>query len=159
MNGCSSRSATGLFQLCPIIHAKRPLPRGSPQLISLCFLSFITIVLVELFGFPLLKNASIIVGLLVGCIFAGVDGYMDSTQIKAPPVITFLWVHTCKIRVRPPAILPTLAAYVSLAMEAIGDIAASAEVSRVKVDGEMFDSRIQGGVLACVIFQSFRERH
>lgn len=36
---------------------------------------------------------------------------------------------------------------VSLAMEAIGDITASAEVSRVPVDGEEFDSRIQGGVL------------
>jgi len=33
-------------------------------------------------------------------------------------------------------------------MEAIGDITASAEVSRVEVDGEDFDSRIQGGVLS-----------
>ncbi|ELU35609.1 permease family domain-containing protein [Rhizoctonia solani AG-1 IA] len=33
-------------------------------------------------------------------------------------------------------------------MEAIGDITASAEVSRVEVDGEVFDTRIQGGVLA-----------
>ena len=32
-------------------------------------------------------------------------------------------------------------------MEAIGDITASAEVSRVAVDGEEFDTRIQGGVL------------
>lgn len=32
-------------------------------------------------------------------------------------------------------------------MEAIGDITASAEVSRVSVVGEEFDSRIQGGVL------------
>ena len=32
-------------------------------------------------------------------------------------------------------------------MEAIGDITASAEVSRVEVEGEDFDSRIQGGVL------------
>lgn len=32
-------------------------------------------------------------------------------------------------------------------MEAIGDITASAEVSRVAVHGEEFDSRIQGGVL------------
>lgn len=32
-------------------------------------------------------------------------------------------------------------------MEAIGDITASAEVSRIEVQGEEFDSRIQGGVL------------
>jgi len=41
-----------------------------------------------------------------------------------------------------------LAVYISLAMEAIGDITASAEVSRVEVEGEDFDSRIQGGVLS-----------
>lgn len=31
-------------------------------------------------------------------------------------------------------------------MEAIGDITASAEVSRVEVEGYEFDTRIQGGV-------------
>ena len=36
---------------------------------------------------------------------------------------------------------------VSLTMEAIGDITASAELSRVDVDGPEFDTRIQGGVL------------
>lgn len=147
-NDCHGRPETGIFQLCPTIFAKRPLPWGSPEFIGLGFLSFITIVLVELFGSPFLKNASIICGLLVGCIVAGAAGYMDDSQIKSSPAITFLWVHTFKIRVYPPAILPMLAVYVSLAMEAIGDITASAEVSRVEVDGEMFDSRIQGGVLA-----------
>ncbi|KAJ7924097.1 permease family-domain-containing protein [Mycena leptocephala] len=41
-----------------------------------------------------------------------------------------------------------LAVYVSLAMEAIGDITASAETSRQEVDSPEFDSRIQGGVLS-----------
>lgn len=45
---------------------------------------------------------------------------------------------------------------VSLAMEAIGDITASAEVSRLEVDGEEFDSRIQGGVL--VSLEAHRNR-
>jgi xanthine/uracil permease len=36
---------------------------------------------------------------------------------------------------------------VSTAMEAIGDITASAEVSRLRVEGDEFDSRIQGGIL------------
>ena len=36
---------------------------------------------------------------------------------------------------------------VSVAMEAIGDVAASAKVSRLEVNGEDFDSRTQGGVL------------
>lgn len=40
---------------------------------------------------------------------------------------------------------------VSITMEAMGDITASAEVSRLEVTGDDFDSRIQGGVLASVI--------
>ena len=39
-------------------------------------------------------------------------------------------------------------------MEAIGDITASAEVSRVEVEGEDFESRIQGGVLVSLILVS-----
>ena len=138
---------------------------GSPEFIGLGFLSFVSIILTELFGSPFLKNISIIVGLAVGCIVAGAAGYIDGSSIKTAPAITFLWVHTFKIRVYPPAILPMLAVYsksassfiryddrsdkslVSLAMEAIGDITASAEVSRVEVEGEHFDSRIQGGIL------------
>jgi len=121
-----------------------------------------------MFGSPFMKNISIIVGLLVGCIVAGAAGYMNDANIKSAPAITFLWVKTFKINVYPPAILPMLAVYgtsnsfhctlnlfihfyfyspVSLAMEAIGDITASAEVSRQEVVGDVFDSRIQGGIL------------
>ncbi|KAI9447860.1 xanthine/uracil permease [Lactarius indigo] len=147
-NACSSRPSSGFFQLCPDIAAPRPLLWGSPEFIGLGFLSFVSILLVELFGSPFLKNVSIIVGLAVGCIVAGATGYIDSSSIKSAPSITFLWVHTFKIGVYAPAILPMLAVYISLAMEAIGDITASAEVSRVEVEGEEFESRIQGGVLS-----------
>ncbi|KAF8885800.1 xanthine/uracil permease [Infundibulicybe gibba] len=146
-NDCRSFPTTGIFTLCPTIFAPRPLPWGSPEFIGLGFLSFISIILTELFGSPFLKNISIIVGLAVGCIVAGAAGYIDGSTIKSAPAITFLWVHTFKIRVYPPAILPMLAVYISLAMEAIGDITASAEVSRLDVRGVEFDSRIQGGIL------------
>jgi len=51
----------------------------------------VSIILTELFGSPFLKNASIIVGLAVGCIVAGAAGYIDGSTIKSAPVITFLW--------------------------------------------------------------------
>ncbi|KAH9949035.1 xanthine/uracil permease [Amylocystis lapponica] len=146
--GCQDFPTSGFFQLCPDIAAPRPLPWGSPEFIGLGFLSFVSILLTELFGSPFLKNISIIVGLAVGCIVAGAAGYIDGSSITTAPAITFLWVHTFKISVYPPAILPMLAVYISLAMEAIGDITASAEVSRVAVDGVEFDERIQGGVLS-----------
>ncbi|RPD63283.1 Xanthine/uracil permease [Lentinus tigrinus ALCF2SS1-6] len=147
-NGCQNFPTSGILQLCPTTLAPRPLPWGSPEFIGLGFLSFISIILTERFGSPFLKNISIIVGLAVGCIVAGAAGYIDGSSIKTAPTITFLWVYTFKIGVYPPAILPMLAVYVSLAMEATGDITASAEVSRLPVDGTDFDSRIQGGILS-----------
>ncbi|KAI6166438.1 xanthine/uracil permease [Pisolithus thermaeus] len=152
-NGCQTRPTSGLYQLCPTVDSPHALLWGSPQFIGLGFLSFVSIVLTELFGSPFLKNASIIVGLAVGCIVAGAAGYVDGSSIKSAPAITFLWlvgvpVYTFKLRVYPAAILPMLAVYVSTTMEAIGDITASAEVSRLNVDDEEFDSRVQGGVLS-----------
>ena len=89
---------------------------GSPEFIGLGFLSFISIVLTELFGSPFLKNISIIVGLVVGCIVSGAAGYIDGSSIKSAPAITFLWVHTFKINVYGPAVLPMLAVYSSLSL-------------------------------------------
>jgi xanthine/uracil permease len=108
---------------------------GSAEYIGLGFLSFITIVIVEMFGSPFMRNASIIIGLVVGMIVAGATGYVDSSSIDTAPAITFLWVKRFKLGVYGPAVLPSLAVYVVLAMEAIGDITASADLSRVTVDG------------------------
>lgn len=43
---------------------------------------------------------------------------------------------------------PLLAVYIICATEAIGDITATCDVSRLEVEGRLFESRIQGGVLA-----------
>ncbi|KAJ9109908.1 hypothetical protein QFC19_001888 [Naganishia cerealis] len=51
-----------------------------------------------------------------------------------------------------------MAVYIALALEAIGDITASSEVSRLSVDGPEFDSRIQGGVLADGLAGMLKER-
>lgn len=64
---------------------------GSPEFIGLGFVSFVSIMLTEIFGSPFLKNTSIIVGLVVGCIVAGATGYIDGSSIQTAPAITFLW--------------------------------------------------------------------
>jgi hypothetical protein len=64
---------------------------GSPEFIGIGFLSFVSIILTERFGSPFLKNISIIVGLVIGCIVAGAAGYIDNSSIKTAPAITFLW--------------------------------------------------------------------
>ncbi|KAK5686611.1 hypothetical protein LTS10_002731 [Elasticomyces elasticus] len=145
---CSARPESGLFSLCPTINAPRPLPWGSAEFIGLGFLVFVTIILCERFGSPIMKSCAVVVGLLMGCIVAGACGYFDRSGIDAAPAASFIWVHTFPLSLYGPIVLPLLAVYIVLAMEAIGDITATCDVSRLQVDGELFDSRIQGGVLA-----------
>lgn len=145
---CSARPETGLFRLCPNINAPHALPWGSAEFIGLGFSVFITIIICERFGAPIMKSTAVVIGLLVGCIIAGATGYFDRSTIDASPAASFIWVHTFKLSVYGPIVLPLLAVYMVLAMEAIGDITATCDVSRLEVDGELFDSRIQGGVLA-----------
>ncbi|KAF3987564.1 hypothetical protein FT662_03935 [Candidozyma haemuli var. vulneris] len=126
----------------------KPLPWGSAEFAGLGFLVYITIVLSERFGSPIMKSCAVIVGLLMGCIVAAACGYFSSDNIDSAPVATFPWVHTFKLEVYGPAVLPFFAGYIVLIMEAIGDITATCDVSRLEVSGDMYESRIQGGILA-----------
>ncbi|KAJ3343976.1 hypothetical protein HDU83_005428 [Entophlyctis luteolus] len=162
-SGCHARPTSGFFSLCPNIGAPNAATWGSPQFIGLGFLVYVTIILVEYMGSPAMRNASVVIGLIVGMIVSGATGceipklslselifsldVSDST-ITSAPVITFLWVHTFKLTVYGPAVIPFLAAYLILMMEAIGDTTATSDVSKLEVEGDIFDSRIQGGVLA-----------
>ena len=95
-----------------------------------------------------MKSCAVVLGLLVGCIIAGATGYFDRSGIDAAPAVSFIWVHTFPLSVYGPLVLPSMAVYIVLVMEAIGDITATCDVSRLEVEGKLFDSRIQGGVLA-----------
>ncbi|KAJ5225716.1 Purine permease [Penicillium chermesinum] len=133
--------------MCPSASAPHALPWGSPQFIGLGFLVFVTIILCERFGPPILKSCAVVVGLLVGSIVAAATNYFESSGITAAPVASFAWVHTFPLSIYAPLILPLLALYIVIMMESIGDITATCDVSRLQVEGETFDSRIQGGVL------------
>lgn len=47
------------------------------------FLSFVSIVVTELVGSPVMKNGSVIVGLGVGCVVAGAVGYIGESILLA----------------------------------------------------------------------------
>lgn len=127
---------------------KHSLPWGSAEFVGLGFLVYASIIIAEKFGSPIMKSCAVILGLLVGCIVAAACGYFSPDAIKSAPAATFIWVHTFKLKVYAPVILPFLAVYIVLMMEAIGDITATSDVSRLEVEGELYESRIQGGVLA-----------
>lgn len=145
---CATRPTSGPYILCPMVGAPHALPWGSAQFIGLGFSVYVTIIICERFGSPIMKSCAVVVGLLIGCIIGGATGYFDASGITAAPAVSFIWVHTFPLSVYGPIVLPLLAVYIVLMMEAIGDITATCDVSRLEVEGKLFDSRIQGGVLA-----------
>lgn len=146
--GCIDRPSSGPFSVCPTQGAPHALPWGSAEYIGLGFSVFVTIIICERFGSPIMKSCAVVLGLLVGCIIAGATGYFSSAGISAAPAVSFIWVKTFPLSVYGPIVLPLLAVYIVLMMEAIGDITATCDVSKLSVEGKLFDSRIQGGVLA-----------
>lgn len=144
---CAPASSTATRPMCPSDSAPHALPWGSPEFIGLGFLVFVTIILCERFGPPILKSCSVVVGLLVGSIVAAACNYFEDSGITAAPVASFAWVHTFPLKIYPPLILPLMALFIVTMMESIGDITATCDVSKLEVTGATFDSRIQGGVL------------
>ncbi|KAK8135405.1 purine permease [Apiospora sp. TS-2023a] len=137
----------GFYALCPNTAAPKPLSWGNPKLIGLGFAVFVSIVLVEQFGSPLMKSSSVIIGLFVGCLASGLTGYWSMSNIQAAPAATFLWVHTFKLSVDGALILPLLIMFVCEAVSCMPDILATAEISNVDIEGTEFNSRVQGGIL------------
>jgi NCS2 family nucleobase:cation symporter-2 len=134
--------------ICPSKGAPRAAEWGSPQFVGLGFLVYVTIIICEKWGAPIMKSCSVIIGLLIGCIVSAACGYFDRSSIDAARTASFIWVETFKLSVYGPAVLPMLIVYVVLCVETIGDLTATAEVSRLEVEGASYESRIQGGVLA-----------
>ncbi|KAH6640057.1 putative purine permease [Truncatella angustata] len=137
----------GYYTLCPDISAPRPLPWGDPKLIGLGFTVFVTIVFVEQFGAPLMKSASIIIGLLVGCLVSALTGFWSMSNVNAAPAATFLWIHTFPLSVDGALILPLIIMFICEAVSCMPDILATAEISNVDIEGREFNARVQGGIL------------
>lgn len=58
---------------------------------------FCSIILFELFGSPFMRNASLVLSLLVGLIFSAIftvngNSFLTGEKIAASPAFTFLWV-------------------------------------------------------------------
>lgn len=95
-----------------------------------------------------MKSTSVIIGLLTGCIIAAACGYFSPAGISTAPAVSFIWVKTFKLAIYGPLVLPIMAVYIICACEATGDVTATCDVSRLEVEGKLFESRIQGGILA-----------
>jgi xanthine/uracil permease len=133
------------------------LPFGAAEYVGLGFSVFTFLVITEMFGSPFVRNCQVAIALLAGFAVSAIATYnvpgsdkvlkyTNNDKINSAPGITFLWVETFPLTIYAPAVIPTLICYVITSVETVGDIAATAEASRVHKDGQL-DSRIQGGVL------------
>lgn len=102
---CSSRPTSGQYVVCPQVGGPHALPWGSAEYLGLGFLSFMTIVVVEIFGSPVMRNGSVVIGLLFPLVVAGPLGYIGRSNIDSAQAITFLWTTTFKLKVYGPAVL------------------------------------------------------
>ncbi|KAG2448887.1 hypothetical protein HYH02_006236 [Chlamydomonas schloesseri] len=128
------------------------LPFGSQQYIGLGFLVFITIIFLEIFGSPFMRNASVILALLFGYLIAAVTNYQGkkyviTTKIDQAPGITFLWTTTFPLGFYPPAIIPLMIVFIITSIETVGDTSATMEASHMAVDTEDGTRRIKGAML------------
>lgn len=145
---CMDRPETGEYVLCPDVNSPNAQKWGSPVNFALGASVFFTILLLELVGSVFLKNISVVLGLLVGCIIAAGIGMFDGSDIATAPAATFLWVKTFKLSVYGPGIIPFLFVYLDMSIECLGDLTAACDVSGIPITGETFEQRCQGGLLA-----------
>ncbi|KWU43840.1 Xanthine/uracil permease, partial [Rhodotorula sp. JG-1b] len=134
--------------LCPNASAPHAAPWGSPRLIGLGFSVWASIVLFDLFGPPLVKNMSTMLGFLVGIIIAAACGYFQTDVINSAPVVNFLWVRRFPLSVRGELVLPFMASFLVVISEAVGNITATCNASGLPVKGPRYSSHIQGGLLS-----------
>ncbi|CAE7318275.1 uapA, partial [Symbiodinium sp. CCMP2456] len=139
-NDMSRAAAFGAPQVCTG-NGDVALPYGDVHYFGLGLSVMIFLVFIQAVGSPFMKNCSV-----------ALDGtslpYVNGDKIEQAGVFTFLWTTTFNIGFYPPAFIPLLLGFVITAVETVGDIQASCDVSGLPIEGPDADSRIQGGLLA-----------
>jgi len=78
--------------------------------------------------------------------------YWNTAKIDASDTFTFLWVNDPNplafLSFAPEYFLPILIGFFISTAETVGDIGLSCEASELPTSGDVFDSRVQGGLLA-----------
>ena len=111
------------------------------------------LVLIVVIGFnccrsPLLRMGGIAIGLCVGYIASLCLGMVDFSSIRNLPLITIPHPFKYGFSFSFHQFLVVGTIYLLSVLEAVGDITATAMVSRRPIQGEEYQSRLKGGVLA-----------
>lgn len=111
------------------------------------------LVLIVVIGFnccrsPLLRMGGIAIGLCVGYIASLCTGMVDFSSMRNLPLITIPHPFKYGFSFSFHQFLVVGTIYLLSVLEAVGDITATAMVSRRPIQGEEYQSRLKGGVLA-----------
>ena len=121
---------------------------GSPANLGLGALVAVTIVAMHRIGGGYVRTISIAVGLVVGFLAALAAGKVDLA-----PVSSTAWFHApvpmrYGLSFDGAFLIPWLVGYLAVAVECLGDLTATSEVSREPVHGPLFLGRVRGGLLS-----------
>ena len=134
---------------------------------SMCYLGLALLVLVSIIFFNrsnnrFLRMASIVLGLLIGCVAAYALKMIDFSTLKGSGGIIIPTIFKYGFRLDLGAVIGLGLIYLVTAVEAYGDITANSLISGEPVEGPIFLKRAQGGVLAdgfnsllAAVFNSF----
>lgn len=135
---------------------------GSMQHLGLALLVLISIIFFNRSSNRFLRMASIVLGLLIGCIVAYLLGMIDFSKINGIASFNIPIPFKYGLRFDIGTIIGIGLIYLVTAVEAFGDITANSLISGQPVEGEVFMKRARGGILAdgfnsmlAAVFNSF----
>ncbi len=121
---------------------------GSLENLGLAALVFISILFFNRSSNRYLRMSSIVIGLIIGFATAYFLGRVDFGQIDSFGGLTIPTPFKYGITFDPAAIIGLGVVYLITAIEAYGDITANSLISGEKIEGEKFQKRASGGILA-----------
>lgn len=135
---------------------------GSMRCLGLALLVLVSIIFFNRSSNRFLRMASIVLGLLIGCVAAYALKMIDFSTLKGSGSIIIPTIFKYGFRLDLGAVIGLGLIYLVTAVEAYGDITANSLISGEPVEGPVFLKRAQGGVLAdgfnsllAAVFNSF----
>ena len=135
---------------------------GSMRYLGLALLVLVSIIFFNRSSNRFLRMASIVLGLLIGCVAAYALKMIDFSTLKGSGGIIIPTIFKYGFRLDLGAVIGLGLIYLVTAVEAYGDITANSLISGEPVEGPVFLKRAQRGVLAdgfnsllAAVFNSF----
>ena len=135
---------------------------GSMRYLGLALLVLVSIIFFNRSSNRFLRMASIVLGLLIGCVAAYALKMIDFSTLKGSGGIIIPTIFKYGFRLDLGAVIGLGLIYLVTAVEAYGDITANSLISGEPVEGPVFLKRAQGGILAdgfnsflAAVFNSF----